>query len=69
MAANKIQFILLSVLLLNILTVSEVIIVDSRPYSAPNPIDPYMSLQNWTRSYDGTGNNPSHTNWGSVGQS
>ncbi len=69
MSANKIQITLISVLLLNILTVSEVIKIDSRKNSAPNPIDPYMNLQNWTRSYDGTGNNPSNTNWGSVGQS
>ena len=32
------------------------------------PVDPYMNLKNWTRSFDGTGNNPSFVNWGSAGQ-
>lgn len=38
------------------------------PPPPPTSTDPYLQLRNWTRSYDGTGNNAKNTNWGSAGQ-
>jgi hypothetical protein len=41
-----------------------------KPTPTPTPpVDSYMILKSWTRSFDGTGNNDQFTNWGSAGQS
>lgn len=59
----------LVVVLLIVVGFSDVIIIDSTVQAPPPPqIDPLLQLKNWTRSYDGTGNNVNFTNWGSAGQ-